>query len=129
MTKISNFEDLTRWKEARALTTRVYKLTNRGAFSQDYELRKQIRKASISVMSNIAEGFERDGNKEFINFLSIAKGSVGEMRAQLYVAKDQHYISESEFLKLYDLIVENGKVIGGLIMYLKRTKYKGKKFR
>ncbi len=129
MTKISNFEDLTCWKEARALTTRVYKLTNRGAFSQDYELRKQIRKASISVMSNIAEGFERDGNKEFINFLSIAKGSVGEMRAQLYVAKDQHYISESEFLKLYDLIVENGKVIGGLIMYLKRTKYKGKKFR
>lgn len=83
------FEDLEVWKSARELANKVYKVTANGAFSKDYGLRDQIRRAVVSIMSNVAEGYERGGNQELIQFLSIAKGSFGEVRCQLYVAGDQ----------------------------------------
>lgn len=83
MSRIERFEDLEAWKGARALTGSIYAVTGTGAFSRDFALRDQIRRASISIVSNIAEGFERDGDKEFLQFLSMAKGSCGEVRVQL----------------------------------------------
>src|SRR6187455_1015360 len=97
MATILRFEDIDGWKMARDLTNDIYRVTSDGQFGRDFGLCNQIRKASVSIMSNIAEGFERDGNKEFCNFLSIAKGSAGEVRSQLYVALDQNYITESQF--------------------------------
>ena len=90
-------EDLRIWQEARELTLLIYSASNVEPFFSDWALRKQIRKATISVVSNIAEGFERVGNREFIHFLSIAKGSLGEVRAQIYSAADLQYIEASLF--------------------------------
>ncbi|MDT4955181.1 MAG: hypothetical protein QOJ02_3319 [Acidobacteriota bacterium] len=97
MAKIERFEDMECWKKARELTKFVYEISSISKFAHDYGLRDQIRRASVSVLSNIADGFERDGNKEFIQFLSLAKGSSGEVRAQLYVAFDQQYITKEQF--------------------------------
>ena len=90
MSRIERFEDLEAWKLARALNAMIYNASGAGAFSHDFALRDQIRRASISIVSNIAEGFERDGDKEFAQFLFMAKGSCGEVRAQLYLAMDCH---------------------------------------
>ena len=129
MATIRRFEDLDAWKLARELTNEIYRVTSEGAFAQDWGLVNQIRNASVSVMSNIAEGFERDGNKEFCNFLFIAKGSAGEVRSQIYVALDRHYISTEEFEHIYSKASESGRVIAGLANYLKRSGYSGTKFR
>jgi four helix bundle protein len=86
---IQNFEDLEIWKEARCLTREIYKLSKALNFSKDYSLRDQMRRAAVSMMSNIAEGFERGGNQEFVQFLYVAKASCGELRSQIYVAVDQ----------------------------------------
>ncbi|MBI2175020.1 MAG: four helix bundle protein [Candidatus Omnitrophica bacterium] len=91
---IKYFEDLEVWKEARQLARRVYQITQDTAFSRDFGLRDQIRRAAVSVMSNIAEGFERGGYQEFTQFLYVARGSCGEVRSQLYVALDQGYIGQ-----------------------------------
>jgi len=128
MSKIDRFEDLEAWKIARELTKEVYRASKRDLFIRDYGLRDQICRAAVSIMSNIAEGFERVGNKEFVNFLSIAKGSSGEVRSQLYVAPDQNYISASEFNLIFAKATENSRVISGLINYLKRSEMRGKKF-
>lgn len=88
MSRIERFEDIEAWKKARELTKRIYEITDRGNLARDFGLKDQIKRSSISIMSNIAEGFERDGDNEFRQFLSIAKGSVGELKAQLYVALD-----------------------------------------
>ena len=104
--QIKNFEELEIWKDARALTRAVYQLTSDPRFSKDFGLRDQIRRASVSIMSNIAEGFERGGNQEFIQFLYVAKGSCGEVRSQLYAAMDQNYLDQ--------------KVVGDLLTSLKR---------
>ena len=128
MSKIYRFEDLEAWKIARELTKEVYRTSKNELFARDYGLRDQICRASVSVMSNIAEGFERDGNKEFVNFLSIAKGSSGKVRSQLYVARDQQYISEGEFNLIYNKATENSRVISGLIKYLKQSELRGRKF-
>ncbi len=95
---VKYFEDLEVWKEARRLTQQVYQATEDTRFSKDFGLRDQIRRASVSVMSNIAEGFERGGNQEFMQFLYIAKGSCGEVRSQLYMALDQGYVSKEHFV-------------------------------
>lgn len=95
--KAKTFEDLEGWKASRLLCRSVYAATTNGGFQRDSALRNQIRRAAISVMSNIAEGFERDGNKEFVQFLSQAKGSCGEVRSQLYAALDQAYVSDESF--------------------------------
>ena len=129
MATIVRFEDLEAWKVARELTREIYGLTNTGRFSQDYGLTNQIRKASVSVMSNVAEGFERDGNKEFLSFLSIAKASAGEVRSQLYVAFDQDYVSANDFERVKAKALESTRVIAGLSNYLRRSNYSGLKFR
>jgi len=126
---IQRFEDLEAWKISREVTKEIYRISKNDLFARDYGLRDQICRASVSTMSNIAEGFERDGDKEFINFLSIAKGSSGEVRSELYVALDQNYISESEFNLRYGKTTENSRVISGLIKYLKQSDFKGKKFK
>ena len=114
MAKIERFEDLIAWQKARELTRRIYLCTGVGAFAKDFGLRDQIRRASVSVMSNIAEGFERGGRPEFHQFLVIAKGSCAEVRSQLYIAKDVGYLTEKDFNALMDLSIEASRIIGGL---------------
>lgn len=125
---IERFEDLDVWKLAIECANLIYEATSTGKFSQDYVLRDQIRRAGVSIFSNIAEGFERDGNKEFCNFLSIAKGSCGEARAQAIFAKDRGYISETEFRSISDKLVQTNKQISGFRNYLRKSVLKGRKF-
>lgn len=127
MATFKRFEDIDAWVKARELARGVYGASGRGAFSKDFALRDQIRRAAISVMSNIAEGFERGGTREFIQFLSVAKASAAEVRAQLYVALDQAYLPESKCSGLMGLAAETGRIIGGLMRYLRRTPMKGQK--
>jgi four helix bundle protein len=129
MGTIERFEDLEAWKLARALTALVYTCSGVGKFGHDFALRDQIRRAAISIVSNIAEGFERDGDKEFIQFLSMAKGSCGEVRAQLYLALDQKYISEAEFQDLTTKAIQLSRMISGLIRYLRQSQLSGKKYK
>ena len=127
MSSIQHFEDLEAWQVGRTLTKQVYKISRRGGFSKDYAMKDQIRRASLSITCNIAEGFERNSNKEFIYFLSIAKGSAGEVRSLLYAAFDERYISQEEFEELKRLTRQNINLIGGLIQYLQKTPYQGKR--
>jgi four helix bundle protein len=129
MAKIEVFEDLVSWQKGRELTRAVYRLSRTGEFARDYPLRDQIRSACISITSNIAEGFERGGDKEFIQFLSQAKGSCGEVRSQLYVALDEVYISEAQFNELKGLALETSRAIAGMMSYLKRSELRGNKYR
>lgn len=119
MATFRSFEEIEAWKKARELTNEIYAVTSAGIFAKDFVLRDQIRRASVSIMTNISEGYERGGNKEFIQFLSVAKGSAGEVRSQLYVANDQGYLTMSEFDRLYGLAAEVSQIINGLISYLK----------
>ena len=128
MANIERFEDIEAWQKARELTREIYRITNQGAFVKDFGLRDQIRRAAVSIMSNIAEGFGRGGNKEFIQFLSTAKGSASEVQAQLYVALDAEYITKDQFQQLYGLAQSSGKMIGGFIRYLQKSDHKGVKF-
>ncbi len=122
MSGFRNFEEIDAWKKARELTNQIYSLTRQTSFARDHGLCDQIRRASVSVMSNIAEGFERKGVKEFIHFLSIAKGSAGELRCQIYIAKDQGYIDEESAERLASLSVEVSRMIAGLMNYLGNKK-------
>lgn len=126
---IRSFEDIVAWQLARELVREIYRGTSTGDFKKDYGLRDQVRRASVSIVSNIAEGFERGSDKEFIRFLSYAKGSCGEVRTQLYIAKDLDYLSDSTFQDLREIVVRNGEVISGLIRYLKGSGLKGDKFK
>jgi four helix bundle protein len=112
--RIERFEDLIAWQKARAMTREIYLATREKPFARDFGLCDQIQRASVSVMSNIAEGFERDRPREFHQFLSTAKGSCAEARSQLYVALDVGYLETSEFERLHDLAAEVGRVVGGL---------------
>ena len=122
--KIEKFEDLIAWQKARKLTSEVYKATLRENFARDYGLKDQIRRAAVSSMSNLAEGFERGGLVEFHRFLAIAKGSCAELRAQLYVAMDVGYVDERTFGSLMTQAVEVGKIIGGLRASVERRRTK-----
>jgi four helix bundle protein len=125
---VTQFEELRSWQQGRELARQVYDLTHRSAFSKDFALRDQIRRAVISITSNIAEGFERDGRQEFIQFLSIAKGSCGEVRSQLYLAEDQGYLDRQEANQLRGLAFSISRLIAGLMTYLRRTEYRGTKY-
>ena len=129
MATFQKFEDIEAWQRARELTREIYTVSNENPFSKDFGLRDQVRKTSVSIMSNIAEGFERDGTKKFIQFLSVAKGSSGELRSQLYVALDQGYLEEERFERLLGIVLETSRMIGGLINYLRKSKMKGPKYK
>ena len=121
MGKIERFEDINAWQNARILVKNVYQITSKGAFSKDYGLRDQIQRAVVSIMSNIAEGFERRGNKEFSQFLFVSKASAGEVRSLLYVAKDIGYIDERIFNELQDSVSHLSCQISAFIKYLSKT--------
>lgn len=129
MARIEKFEEIEAWKLARQSTRRIYEISSEGTFSRDFALVNQIRRASISVMSNIAEGFERGGNKEFLQFLSIAKDSCGEVRSQLYIAVDQNYIKQATFEEIAKLLIETSKTISGFMKYLQGATERGSKFK
>ena len=118
MSKIERFEDIQAWKKARELNKEIYDTTQNSCFAKDFSLRDQIRKASVSIMANIAEGFGRRSKKEFINFLNIAHGSAAEVQCHLYVALDQKYIGQETFLAIYDKVDEVSKMTQGFIEYL-----------
>ena len=123
-----SFEDLHVYQRARDLTNKVYACTREGAFSRDHGLADQIRRACVSILSNIAEGFERGAKAEFIQFLFIAKGSCGEVRAQLQIAHDQQYISDSDYMLLRDLARQVSGMLSNFIGHLQSSTYQGEKF-
>lgn len=129
MARIERFEDIEGWKKGRELRRCVYECSRRGDFAKDFSLKDQIRRAAQSVTSNIAEGFERGGNREFIQFLSDAKGSCGEVRDQLNTALDERYVSEAEFKRLYDLSIETSRLISGFMKYLQQSELRGSKYK
>ena len=119
MPTVKRFEDLEVWRAARDVVNAVYRASSDGAFSHDYALRDQIRRAAISIPSNIAEGFSRRSNKEFIQFLFISKGSAAEVQSQLYTAVDQGYISQGEFDKICGQVEVLAKRLSRFVTYLK----------
>ena len=127
--KIEKFEDLEIWQEARELCKFVFSITLSDAFKKDFKFRDQIRASSGSIMDNIAEGFERGGNKEFMQFLYIAKGSCGETRSQSYRAFDFQYLSNEECASLLEKTTSLSKRISSFITYLKNSDLKGTKYR
>jgi len=126
--QVKNFEDLEIWKDARALTRGIYQLTRDPKFSKDFGLRDQIQRAAVSIMSNIAEGFERGGNQEFMQFLYVAKASCGEVRSHLYVALDQSYVAQKDCDDASKSFRRLSIMISNLIDYLKRSSLKGPKY-
>ncbi len=128
MATVKSFEELDVWKRARVFAKRIYGLTNDGTFAKDYSLKDQINRSAGSIMDNIAEGFERGGNREFITFLSYSKGPCGETRAQLYRAFDRSHIDERTLSELNEEGLSISKMISGLIAYLKQSEMKGSKF-
>lgn len=129
MATFKRFEDLEIWQLSRKLARLIYSYTLLEKFSKDFSLKDQIKRSSGSVMDNIAEGFERSGNREFINFLAIAKASSGEVQSQLYRAKDFDLINEEQFTAAYNLSEEIKNKIGGFIKYLNASEFKGIKFK
>jgi four helix bundle protein len=127
--KITRFEDLEIWKESRELSQLIFKLTSVEIFSKEFGLKNQMRNSSGSVMDCIAEGFEREGNKEFLQFLSISKGSCGETRSQSYRAFDFGLISEDDLNQLIERTTRLSKKIAAFMTYLRKTEYKGTKYK
>ena len=129
MATVERFEDLKVWQKSRELCHEIFSLVTRDPFCRDFGLVNQIRNSSGSVMDNIAEGFDRGGNKEFIQFLFIAKSSSTEVKSQLYRALDSKYITETEFENCYSRADEIAKMIFGFIEYLKQSEIKRKKYK
>ncbi len=120
MATIERFEDMEMWKQARQLTNLIYDMSGKGAFARDFGLRDQMRRSAVSIMSNIAEGFESHTQQMFIRYLGIAKASAGELRSQLYIAVDQKYIDQKEFEVILSLAEQSGRQIEGFIRYLEK---------
>ena len=118
MGKFSSFEEINSWQKSRIFNKRIYQITENSNFKKDFDLVRQIRRASISISSNIAEGFERNTDKEFIYFLYVAKASAGEVRSQIYLAFDLEYIAKQEFDELLESVTEISKLLSGFIKYL-----------
>jgi four helix bundle protein len=125
---VRRFEDLKVWQKARKLVGDVYRVTNAAAFRHDFGLRDQMQRSAVSIMANIAEGFERDGTKEFTQFLSLAKASCGEVRSHLYVARDQNYLLEGMYEEIHRALVEISLMIKALMNYLQTSGIKGHKY-
>jgi len=121
MPKIERFEDIQVWQKARELNKEICAITKDSHFSKDFSLRDQIRRASVSIMANIAEGFGRRSKKEFANFLNMAHGSAAEVQCHLYVALDQNYLGQKDFEMLYDKVEEVSKLIQGFMNYLNNS--------
>lgn len=118
--QIERFEDLIAWQKARVLVSEIYRVTRSGPFANDHGLSGQIQRAAVSIMSNIAEGYERSSKTEFHRFLLIAKGSCAEVRSQLYIALDIGYLNDEDFDRISALTQEVGRVIGGLRLSVQR---------
>ena len=122
MGKIERFEDIKAWQKARELVNEVYSASNSGLFAKDFGLRDQMRRAAVSIMLNIAEGFARKTSREFCQFLIIAHGSAAEVQAALYVAVDQSYVTSEQFEQLYVAADETSRMIKGFSKYLAKLK-------
>lgn len=120
MPTIQRFEDLSAWKKAREITKRVYKLTNQGDFARDFGLKDQIRRSSVSIMANIAEGFVRRSDRDLLNFLKISRSSAAEVKSHLYVALDQGYVDDQGFRELFAALDEVSRMIYGLVKHLRK---------
>ena len=129
MSKIEKVEDLISWQKSKDLTIEIYKITKNSSFSKDFGLCNQIQRAAVSIPSNIAEGFGRGENKEFLQFLSIAKGSLYELKTQLIIAFEIGYINDIEYNKLKNDSEEIGKLITGFMNYLNKSELKGVKYK
>ncbi len=127
MATVERFEDLVVWKAARELASAVYRCSNQGSLAKDYPLRDQLRRAAISVMANIAEGFERGGDREFVQFLGFAKGSCGEVRSLLVIANDQGYITDADAGSIAKLCQKIARMIAGLMSYLDNSPRAGRR--
>jgi four helix bundle protein len=126
---VKTFEDLEAWQKARILAKDIFSISIGTDLSRDYRFKDQINAAAGSIMDNIAEGFERSGRLEFVNFLSISKGSCGEVRSQLYRCLDRAYINQEKFNELYLLTIDIGNLLGSWIKYLNQLDQKGTKFK
>jgi four helix bundle protein len=122
--KIERFEDLIAWQKARELTKQIYNVTTKKPFSSDFGLREQIQRATVSIMSNLAEGFERGSSSEFHQYIVIAKASCAEVRSQLYTALDIGYITKEEFNGVNNLAAEVSRIIGGLKVSVNKQRTK-----
>ena len=129
MATFKTFEDIEAWQISRQLSSAIFNIANSTALSKDYGLKDQINRSSGSVMDNIAEGFDRGGSFEFIQFLGYAKGSCGEVKSQLCRCLDRKYISKEEFDNLIEMANNVGKMIRSLMEYLNRTSIRGEKFK
>ncbi len=122
MKDVKNFEDLIAWQKARLLASAIYRATREAAFAKDYGLCGQIQRAAVSIMSNIAEGFERGSAADFHHYLVIAKSSCAELRSQLYVAHDAGYIKQADFSSLMVQATEVARIVGGLRVSVAKQK-------
>lgn len=118
MSKFKSFEDINSWQKSRIFNKKIYLITENSNFKKDFDFARQIRRASLSISSNIAKGFERNTDKEFVYFLYVAKASAGEVRSQLYLAFDLEYIIKEEFEMLLESVTEISKLLSGFIKYL-----------
>ncbi len=129
MATINRFEDLEIWQLARDICNNFFLITDRIPFNKDFSLKNQIRRSSGSIMDNISEGFEREGRKEFIQHLSISKGSAGECRSQLYRAFDRKYTTKDEFDEIHNMLILENHKIKYFINYLKKSTYNDVKYK